>query len=67
MLTKAFGAYAADKPVEPMDIERRAPALTMSLSPSPIAASAIPTCIRCAANGPERSIPVCRGMKSSAM
>lgn len=25
MLTKAFGAYAADKPVEPMDIERRAP------------------------------------------
>jgi uncharacterized zinc-type alcohol dehydrogenase-like protein len=25
MTTKAYGAYAADKPLEPMDIERRAP------------------------------------------
>ena len=25
MVTKAYGAYAADKPLEPIDIERRAP------------------------------------------
>ncbi len=25
MVTKAYGAYAADKPLEPIDIERRQP------------------------------------------
>ena len=67
MSVKAYGAYAADKPLEAITIERRAVGAHDVQIAIAFAASAIRTCIRSVPNGTARNIPAFRAMKSSAM
>lgn len=65
MKVNAYGAYAGDKPLEPIYKSRAAnPARTMSRSILPIAASVTRTCIRFGPNGQARNFRASPVMKS---